>query len=157
MSKSLHRCALVIVSIAMSACASAKPYLYGEGSCPGGAPYPTANGAVVVCLSPERAAYLLCVRELGLQSNSRDTSDVLSVSASGENVGNASLDGSQKQVLSQVWASQGDLLKARADALRACVGMLPAKERQTASCNNGATTGQLAVAPQTGNAPSGSN
>ena len=119
--------------LALSACATDRPYLYGNESCGDErTAFPTADGRAAVCLLEDQVAFVLCARELGLASvidTSRTTGSMtLNVSELGE----GGLEGAAESGLSQYFVSEGKLAEARARAIDACIGLLPASQHPEA-------------------------
>lgn len=66
---------LLLPLLTLPACLSGKPPIYGPLSCldeddhgTGMVPYVTPNSSAVTCLPPEAAVFMMCVRELSIQT-----------------------------------------------------------------------------------------
>lgn len=121
------RLATLLLAVSTSACASSR--LYGPKSCePDGhtqAAYPTANGEAAVCLPREHVAFMLCARELGLASMATDNGVKATVEVKVPNVGDVGKgEVGVTDKKDAKWAGEGEVAKARADMMRACLDML---------------------------------
>ena len=108
-----------------------KPKLYGANSCGDKTKtaYPTVNGWAAVCMDEKKAAYMLCVRELGTASVTSNKNSDTSVSASvkiPEIPADVSTEVKNKLVnnMSVLYQNEGELASARAAAIKACIKFL---------------------------------
>lgn len=113
----------VLLSLCLAMIGCGAPPAYGNKTCNAEdqTVYPTANGAVGVCMPTKDAVYLLCARELGLLAvdTSREAGGSLDVKATDEVA--AKVDLKLKQSLALKYAAEGDLASARAAAIRHCI------------------------------------
>jgi hypothetical protein len=126
--------------------------LYGPKSCEPDADklaaYPTANGNAAVCIARERVEFMLCTRELGLSNVLVEKANSTNLTAAVPDAGDAKagVDLRSQEKQASYWAQEGELAKARADMIRACVNMLPAEIRP-ATQSAAPTTSASSAAP----------
>ncbi|MCW8932100.1 MAG: hypothetical protein OQL19_17945 [Gammaproteobacteria bacterium] len=110
-----------VFSITMSGCSWLnKPYLYGNESCGvGKTAYVYSNGKAAICLNEKSVAYIICARELGVisdETKNKTEGDISIPLAKTVEVGAKS-----ENTVKVVYASEGDLVEARASAIETCV------------------------------------
>ena len=116
-------------------CSTSGTKLYGPKSCEPDehtlAAYPTANGTAAICITRSRVEFMLCTRELGLSNVLVDRSASTKLSVAVPDIGEAKgeVDLRTKEKQEAYWSNEGELAKARADMIRACVNMLPTDTR----------------------------
>ena len=130
------------ILFSLCACSSTKDRvrLYGEISCGGGkTAYLTADGKSATCMDEERAAYIMCARELSLASVSSEANREFESGLKLE-VEGVELDANAQAKLFEravaTWESNADVSKARAEAIRTCKEMLKPSPANTAKAGN---------------------
>jgi len=118
-----YRIAVILASLALTLVGCGAPPVYGNKTCDASdqTVYPTANGAVGVCMPTKDVVYLLCARELGLISmdTSREAGLIGEIKVTDE--ANAKVDLKLKESLAQKYAAEGQLAAARASAIHHCI------------------------------------
>lgn len=98
-----------------------KPYLYGNKSCGANkTAYVYANGKAAICLDEKSVAYMVCSRELGINSEENITGVKGSVSVPIEKV-IPELKVEGNNTVKITYADTGELATARAKAIQTCV------------------------------------
>jgi hypothetical protein len=120
--------ALVLVASSLLGGCSGRTLLYGADSCGGDlAAYVYTTGKSATCLPMQQTAYLLCVRELSLSersdSSTREGGGQLGLTVSGVGA-DAGANVKLAEAAASKWTNEGDLAKARAKAIDACIGIL---------------------------------
>lgn len=123
----MQKWSLLAITLLALGCSS-QTLLYGNDSCgEGRAAYVSANGRAATCLPEDQTAFILCARELSL-SESNTTSNRTVEAQVGITVveaeGGAAAAVNLQEALTQKWSAEGELAKARAAAVDACVGLL---------------------------------
>lgn len=115
---------VIFCSLAITACAGKKPYLYGNTSCgEGQTAYVTVGDKAAICLPSYQVAYMMCIRDLSLVEHDSDystkTSGKLPISYGGGTIApEASRELSEGYKAK--WAGEGSLSEARGRALDMC-------------------------------------
>ena len=101
--------------------------------------YLTADGKSATCMDEERAAYIMCARELSLASVSSEANREFESGLKLE-VEGVELDANAQAKLFEravaTWESNADVSKARAEAIRTCKEMLKPSPANTAKAGN---------------------
>jgi hypothetical protein len=98
-----------------------KPYLYGNDSCgEGKTAYVYLNGHSAICLSEKSVAYIVCARELGVISDKKDSSIKSDITIPIGNI-KPEIGVNVSDEVKILYASEGKLAEARANALQTCV------------------------------------
>lgn len=98
------------------------PYLYGNDSCgdKNKTAYVYPNGKAAICLNESSVAYMLCARDLAIITDSKMDSVSGSISAPVSGVP-SQLGASIGEDSKVDYATEGELAKARADAIKTCI------------------------------------